>query len=70
MDHDAFELIAAQAADTPVHTNSHNHALVQNPFAWDGDDTFAEVLGAARAADVVHTNSHNHALVQNPFAWA
>ena len=41
---DIFETVnsAAEAAagDTighTVHTNSHNHALVENPFAWEDD---------------------------------
>lgn len=29
-----FDLLSGSALE-PVHTNSHNHALVQNPFAWD-----------------------------------
>lgn len=29
-----FNLIELEARDI-VHTNTHNHALVQNPFAWD-----------------------------------
>ena len=40
---DIFETVneAAKAiADVgrTVHTNSHNHALVENPFAWEEDD--------------------------------
>lgn len=66
---DAFATALTAAAEGPVHTNSHNHALVQNPFAWE-DDAFATALSATRdASGPVHTNSHNHALVQNPFAW-
>lgn len=32
-----FEIIITSnlSKDTHTHTNSHNHALVQNPFAWD-----------------------------------
>lgn len=29
-------------SDEPTHTNSHNHALVQNPFAWDEEAEAAE----------------------------
>lgn len=25
----------------PIHANTHNHALVHNPFAWDEDEAEA-----------------------------
>jgi hypothetical protein len=34
MDNQSFGFIL-ELADPVIHTNSHNHALVQNPFAWD-----------------------------------
>lgn len=33
MDNNTFALFVLEA--DVVHTNTHNHALVQNPFAWD-----------------------------------
>lgn len=42
---DIFEPVEASVvADTgrTVHSNTHNHALVENPFAWDDEDAEAE----------------------------
>jgi hypothetical protein len=33
-----FEALSAAAAEH-VHSNTHNHALVHNPFAWEEDET-------------------------------
>lgn len=33
-----FEALSAVDAE-PVHSNTHNHALVHNPFAWEEDET-------------------------------
>ena len=38
---DIFEPIEATdrvAVGHTVHSNTHNHALVENPFAWDEED--------------------------------
>jgi len=33
-----FEIVNPEKARIgAVHTNSHNHALVENPFAWEDD---------------------------------
>ncbi|MDA8015986.1 MAG: hypothetical protein MPN21_00960 [Thermoanaerobaculia bacterium] len=44
---DIFEIVNSVAkgvgdAGRTVHTNSHNHALVENPFAWEDDQAEAE----------------------------
>ncbi|MEM6796839.1 MAG: hypothetical protein AAF725_22895 [Acidobacteriota bacterium] len=42
---DIFEAVNTTARDiagdrvgSTVHSNTHNHALVENPFAWDDQD--------------------------------
>lgn len=42
---DIFEAVEAAASTEPggtVHSNTHNHALVENPFAWDDEDNASE----------------------------
>ncbi len=44
---DIFETLSTSekiASDLshPVHTNTHNHALVENPFAWEDDQAETE----------------------------
>ena len=40
---DIFEIVDAEKARIDaVHTNSHNHALVENPFAWEDDQAETE----------------------------
>ncbi len=36
---DIFEAVSATLSEDPVHSNTHNHALVHNPFAWEEDET-------------------------------
>ncbi len=42
---DIFEPITAAASGavgSTVHSNTHNHALVENPFAWENESESAE----------------------------
>ena len=40
---DIFEIVNPEKARiSAVHTNSHNHALVENPFAWEDDQDETE----------------------------
>lgn len=34
-DNALFEPLEAFAIADPIHANTHNHALVHNPFAWE-----------------------------------
>lgn len=42
---DLFENLSAAASDAvgaTTHSNTHNHALVENPFAWEDESESAE----------------------------
>lgn len=40
LNNDLFEALEAIAAE-PIHANTHNHALVHNPFAWEDESAEA-----------------------------
>lgn len=35
LNNEIFEALSVSVATDPVHSNTHNHALVHNPFAWE-----------------------------------
>lgn len=42
---DVFErvsTVASGAVGATTHSNTHNHALVENPFAWEDESESAE----------------------------
>jgi hypothetical protein len=39
---DLLEALGSMAAADVIHSNTHNHALVHNPFAWEEESEPAE----------------------------